>query len=91
MDDDHLNGGLLDGGLMDGSLRQKDSVVLRMGTNLLLVASLQLDDPIRHYDYLVVGMPFLGRLVTLPGEDNLNLELVFRSFEHSRDIWRLHG
>ena len=91
MDDDHLHGGFLDGDLMDRPLRQKYVVVLRMGAYLFLVASLQFDDTIRHHDNFIISVPFFRGLVAFPGKDNLHLELVLRSFEHARDIRRLHG
>ena len=61
-----------------------------MGFYPFPVAPLQFYDPIRYDDDLVIGVSFLGGLIALVGKDDLDLEFVSRTFEHSRYIGWLH-
>lgn len=90
MDYGQRNRDFLDGDLMDDSLEQNDIVVLRISSYPILVDPFHFNDANCQRDDLLIGMAFLGGLVPLLREDNLDLKLVSRTFEHSRDINWLH-
>ena len=61
-----------------------------MGFQPFPVASLQVNNPVRHDDDLVIGVSLLGGLIALPGKDDLDLEFVSRALEDSCYIGWLH-